>query len=315
MLHQFETLPPLNLQLCPDLDDVYMQSPVMTDGHAARVHAARKSAFLSMSPASNFEAFSLYFHLPLKVAAEKFGVRATAFKKRCRAIGIRHWPYRKVRSLKRSLQELHRCQEQAALSDKQQAQYTTFTRQLERLLAPETYGLNPSDRVRPNFLTDDEDVQSDDGNDSFASSPRGNDAQSLHDCSVSPTDEDNKTLSDVLPAGSSQSQVRRPAHLSMKSEGLTHHDMSGTFRAQCYEFLDVLKTSPNDKTLYGADYVSSAFYGADLFLPSEIKYADVRALIDADGEFTAHASQVDYNSDRFFDDVFLQISPDYGCLV
>ncbi|POM80697.1 Hypothetical protein PHPALM_1435 [Phytophthora palmivora] len=97
-----------------------------------------------MSPACNFEAFSLHFHLPLKVAAERIGVRATAFKKRCRAIGIRHWPYRKVRSLKRSLQELNRCKEQAPLSDKQQAQYATFKRQLDKLMAPETYGLDPS---------------------------------------------------------------------------------------------------------------------------------------------------------------------------
>jgi hypothetical protein len=99
-----------------------------------------KKAMLLMSPACNFEAFSLHFHLPLKAAAEKFGVRATAFKKRCRAIGIRHWPYRKVRSLKRSLQELNRCKDQGALNDKQQYQYATFKKQLDKLMSPETYG-------------------------------------------------------------------------------------------------------------------------------------------------------------------------------
>lgn len=54
------------------------------------------------------------------------------------------------------------------------------------------------------------------------------------------------------------------------------------------------------------------------FLPTatvEMKYEDVRSLNEADDEFTDHASHMDYNNDRFFDDVFLQISPDYGCLV
>lgn len=312
MLHHFEPLPPLNLQLVSNLADVYTHSPGSSDGHAARVHAARKSAFLSMSPACNFEAFSLHFHLPLKVAAEKFGVRATAFKKRCRAIGIRHWPYRKVRSLKRSLHELHRCREQAPLSDKQQAQYTTFKRQLDKLMAPETYGLDPSGRLGPNVLSDDEDVESEDGNDSFASSPRvGNDG-ACYDCTVSPTDRDNKSMKDVLPAGAFHLRMRRsqvvqlpPSHLTFKSED------------QDFDYApDGLKMPLTNKKVDGDDFPSSGFNNAEFdFLPSETKYIDVRSLNDADEEFTAHASHVDYSSDRFFDDVFLQISPDYGCLV
>lgn len=90
--------------------------------------------------ACSFEAFSHHFHLPLKVAAEKFGVRATAFKKRCRAIGIRHWPYRKVRSLKRSIQELGRCKEDGTINEKQKHQFQNFKIQLDKLLSPETYG-------------------------------------------------------------------------------------------------------------------------------------------------------------------------------
>ncbi|EGZ20515.1 hypothetical protein PHYSODRAFT_285441 [Phytophthora sojae] len=103
----------------------------------------------------NFAALSRHFHLPLKVAAEKFGVRATAFKKRCRAIGIRHWPYRKVRSLKRSLQELEQCQQQAQdgsgppLSDKQLRQFAGYQSQLKRLLSPETYGIDPFGQALP----------------------------------------------------------------------------------------------------------------------------------------------------------------------
>ncbi|EEY54342.1 uncharacterized protein PITG_07958 [Phytophthora infestans T30-4] len=347
MLQHSESLAPLNLQLVSSLEDVYMQSPVMSDGHAARAHAARKSAFLSMSPTCNFEAFSLHFHLPLKVAAEKFGVRATAFKKRCRAIGIRHWPYRKVRSLKRSLQELNRCQEQAPLSDKQQAQYATFKCQLDRLMAPETYGLDPSGRLGPQHQQllacddDDEDAESENDNDSLASqSPRFGTELGFYDCTVSPTDGNAKTLGDVIPAGSAHLRIRRsqvmhlpPAHLSFFDRGLkTEQDFNENYYAQqqFYGHFDSLAKSSSDKAAdlimkaspashkkaFVEDYPPSAFDSADLdFLPSETKYADVRSLNDADEEFTAHASQVDYSSERFFDDVFLQISPDYGCLV
>ncbi|GMF37230.1 unnamed protein product [Phytophthora lilii] len=358
MLQHSDSLAPLNLQLVASLEDVYMQSPsVRGDGQAARAHAARKSAFLSMSPACNFEAFSLHFHLPLKVAAEKFGVRATAFKKRCRAIGIRHWPYRKVRSLKRSLQELNRCKEQAPLSDKQEAQYATFKRQLDKLMAPETYGLDPSGRLAPHqqqFLAsddDDDDAESEDGNDSLASqSPRLADDMVYYDCTVSPTD-DGKTLGgDVIPAGSAHLRIRRnqvmhlpPAHLSffdgsVKHEAVTREELEAYYaQQQFYSHFDsglggfanpsvvdkaaalIMKSSPTSQKRHaGDDYPSSGsgLDSADLdFLPSETKYADVRSLNDADEEFTAHASQVDYSSERFFDDVFLQISPDYGCLV
>ncbi|KAL3669272.1 hypothetical protein V7S43_005653 [Phytophthora oleae] len=349
MLQHSESLTPLNLQLVSSLEDVYMQSP-SGDGQAARIHAARKSAFLSMSPSCNFEAFSLHFHLPLKVAAEKFGVRATAFKKRCRAIGIRHWPYRKVRSLKRSLQELNRCKEQGPLSEKQQAQYATFKRQLDKLMAPETYGLDPSGTLGPQhqlMASDDEeeDVESEDGNDSLASeSPRFGHELSFYDCTVSPTDGGTKTLGDVIPVGSTHLRIRRsqvmhlpPAHLSffdrgLKSEPMSREELNEAYysQQQFYSHFEgfghpslaekdvdlVLKASPVTHKKQSEDYPSSGFDATDLdFLPSETKYADVRSLNDADEEFTAHASQVDYSSERFFDDVFLQISPDYGCLV
>ncbi|GMF50786.1 unnamed protein product [Phytophthora fragariaefolia] len=345
MLPHSEPLAPLNLTLVPSLDDVYANAHV--DGLAARAHAARKSAFLSLSPACNFEAFSLHFHLPLKVAAEKFGVRATAFKKRCRAIGIRHWPYRKVRSLKRSLQELGRCQEQAPLSDKQQAQYATFRRQLDKLMAPETYGLDASGRLGPqhqsHFLPsedEDDDAESDDGTDSMAAdSPRvGGDALSYYSCSVSPTDGPGKIMrGDVIPVGSTHLRSRRsPAFF----EPMSRNELAEAYYAQhqFYSQYDsglagfanpsavdkaaalIMKAAPTShkKRYPGEDYPpsGSGIDGADLdFLPSETKYADVRSLNDADEEFTAHASQIDYSSERFFDDVFLQISPDYGCLV
>ncbi|KAF4315871.1 hypothetical protein BBO99_00008949 [Phytophthora kernoviae] len=292
-----------------------------------------------MSPACNFEAFSLHFHLPLKVAAEKFGVRATAFKKRCRAIGIRHWPYRKVRSLKRSLLELNRCKEQAPLNDKQEAQYATFKRQLDKLMNPETYGLDPSGRLSDHHHCqllasddDDEDAESDDGNDSFTASPRYNE-DLLFNCTISPTDGGSKILGDVIPAGSAHLRsIRRnqvlhlpSAHLSLfendSMDALTrtgketsYYNKHRNHHSQMYRVQRYFKSEADRDQ--AVDYPPSALDTAELdFLHSEMKYTDLRSLNDADDEFTAHANQVDYSSERFFDDVFLQISPDYGCLV
>ncbi|GLD96054.1 hypothetical protein PINS_up004732 [Pythium insidiosum] len=153
-----------------------------------------QSVPLSLPMTCNFEALSHHFHLPLKVAAERFGVRATAFKKRCRAIGIRHWPYRKVRSLKRSLQELNRCREQGLLNDKQHQQLHVFQSQLDKLLSPETYGIDPSGRLPPGAFdnVDDNDSNADgDGDDdddaSCASnqSPRVENVAALSDFKIS----------------------------------------------------------------------------------------------------------------------------------
>ncbi|RLN88646.1 hypothetical protein BBJ28_00011705 [Nothophytophthora sp. Chile5] len=149
----------------PTADKAQQSLRIQAAATAASQHAFKKRAACdsplhgAQSPlpvaTCNFTALSRHFHLPLKVAAEKFGVRATAFKKRCRAIGIRHWPYRKVRSLKRSLQELEQCQQQAQdgsgppLSDKQLRQHAGYQSQLTRLLSPETYGIDPYGQMLP----------------------------------------------------------------------------------------------------------------------------------------------------------------------
>ena len=39
-----------------------------------------------------------HFHLPMQEVAKKFGVCMTFFKKMCRQLGIKRWPYRKVSS-------------------------------------------------------------------------------------------------------------------------------------------------------------------------------------------------------------------------
>ena len=42
------------------------------------------------------EVLEAHFHLPMVEVAEKFNVCLTYFKRRCRSLGIRRWPYRKV---------------------------------------------------------------------------------------------------------------------------------------------------------------------------------------------------------------------------
>ncbi|TDH72337.1 uncharacterized protein CCR75_003424 [Bremia lactucae] len=151
----------LNYQ-SPTADKAQQSLRLQVAAHNIKKRAACDSPVASDDTVSSmpvttcsFPALSRHFHLPLKMAAEKFGVRATAFKKRCRAIGIRHWPYRKVRSLKRSLQELEQCQQQAQdgsgppLSEKQLRQFSSYQSQLKRLLSPETYGIDPFRQMLP----------------------------------------------------------------------------------------------------------------------------------------------------------------------
>ncbi|OQS00623.1 hypothetical protein ACHHYP_03262 [Achlya hypogyna] len=302
---------------------------------AARLHA--KKAMVASSPMCNFEAFSLYFHLPLKAAAEKFGVRATAFKKRCRAIGIRHWPYRKVRSLKRSLQELNRCKDNGILNDKQMYQYDTFKKQLDKLMAPETYGIDPSGQFLHPFHDDDDDGM-DSGDDMYSvDSPRY--GASFSDCSISPTDGDKAqtfldypaTAFDKLPPIRKQpgifhmQRINVPTEIPGLSLRMSAKDMMASSKGPPLDayFLDTPEKPtqyddaddeymhPHHNTSYPSHnqphhtLPDAALHHDDIML-TDIKYDD------DDFDDGGH---VDYGNERFFDDVFLQISPDYGCLV
>lgn len=46
------------------------------------------------------------FHLPLREAATQLLVCTTVLKKRCRNLGIHRWPYRKMRSLERQIEQI-----------------------------------------------------------------------------------------------------------------------------------------------------------------------------------------------------------------
>jgi hypothetical protein len=50
-----------------------------------------------------FDVLRPYFYCPLSKVAVEFGVCATVFKKRCRDLGVKRWPFRKIRSLRRSI--------------------------------------------------------------------------------------------------------------------------------------------------------------------------------------------------------------------
>ena len=115
--------------------------PVVDPQQSQQQHVSLVKPEAVYVPCRNFKTFSLFFDLPLKSAAQKFGLASTAFKKYCRANGIRHWPYRKMRSLKRSINELERCVESNKITEKQRYQLKQKYRQIESLMSPLTYGL------------------------------------------------------------------------------------------------------------------------------------------------------------------------------
>ncbi|KAJ0411848.1 hypothetical protein ATCC90586_003001 [Pythium insidiosum] len=350
-------MPPLNMA------HIHGASLMLDDHHeyGRRSPPQAKKPVMSLSPACNFEAFSHHFHLPLKTAAEKFGVRATAFKKRCRAIGIRHWPYRKVRSLKRSLQELNRCKDQGTLNDKQLNQYNTFKKQLDKLMAPETYGIDPSGRIPQHHFEDDGNDEDDDSgdDDSYGSqSPRYGSA-TFTDCSISPAEAD-KTFGDfsgpthlrslrkqqsnfMMPSshlgkslgGFSSNELPSMAH-RLAAKDMMVHPMPTAYKFPYVGYDHYLHESAVDKPLHAMrsmghrsdeqdfDHAPSSSSGMDgHYMPSsEVKYEESRQHNDPSEQQQSEQqeadepnSHLDYNSERFFDDVFLQISPDYGCLV
>lgn len=339
-----------------------LPSPTLRHHSSSSSPLVTKKAPSPLANACNFEAFSLHFHLPLKAAAEKFGVRATAFKKRCRAIGIRHWPYRKVRSLKRSLQELNRCKEQGTLNEKQQYQYATFKKQLDKLMSPETYGIDPSGRITHHHFVDDDDDSGDDEASYATHSPRY--GATFAECSISPA-EGEKTFGDFsqplhLRSLRKQHATYLPPHLTKSLPSSSYMpELPGlrfgskdslnamnpfyskySFSSSAYDHylhdplgLDMKNGSsskhhmfPEDSTHLDDSYSdrlgghlseSSNEPQSDIFSSSELKSDESSRLVADHGQDDLHdpSATVDYSSERFFDDVFLQISPDYGCLV
>jgi hypothetical protein len=60
------------------------------------------------------EELSKYFHLPEKAVAKELGICLTSLKKLCRSYGITRWPFRKLKSLERTMKKVQN--EQDAVS-------------------------------------------------------------------------------------------------------------------------------------------------------------------------------------------------------
>lgn len=49
--------------------------------------------------APSWEELSKLFHLPVEAAAKELGIGLTPMKANCRELGLRRWPYRRIKSL------------------------------------------------------------------------------------------------------------------------------------------------------------------------------------------------------------------------
>ncbi|CAN1839623.1 Protein RKD3 [Linum perenne] len=57
------------------------------------------------------EELAKYFHMPITKAARELKVGLTALKKRCRELGVKRWPHRKLKSLQKLIDNVSRMAE------------------------------------------------------------------------------------------------------------------------------------------------------------------------------------------------------------
>ena len=96
-----------------------------TPAVAISIHS---SCVVSDSPATShgplfskevkLEELSKYFHLPEKAVAKELGICLTSLKKLCRSYGITRWPFRKLKSLERTMRKVQTESEVANGNDK-----------------------------------------------------------------------------------------------------------------------------------------------------------------------------------------------------
>ncbi|CAN1839620.1 Protein RKD1 [Linum perenne] len=72
----------------------------------AAASATKKSDFLMTK-----EELAKYFHMPITKAARELKVGLTALKKRCRELGVKRWPHRKLKSLQKLIDNVSRMAE------------------------------------------------------------------------------------------------------------------------------------------------------------------------------------------------------------
>ena len=83
---------------------------------AAAVAIAIHTSALSATPSTGhgpllskevkLDELSKYFHLPEKAVAKELGICLTSLKKLCRSYGITRWPFRKLKSLERTMRKV-----------------------------------------------------------------------------------------------------------------------------------------------------------------------------------------------------------------
>lgn len=122
---------------------------------ATNISRALEHRFLTPTKMEKFKEFQINFDKPLVDAAQFFGIRATAFKKRCRSIGISQWPYRKIKSLKRRREILRQAAAKPRNGHRKakniNSRIDEVEKQLRTLFKAETYGISsnstPSNQV------------------------------------------------------------------------------------------------------------------------------------------------------------------------
>ena len=93
------------------------QSTTATSAPAAAVAIAiHTTSAISASPSTSqgsilskevkLDELSKYFHLPEKAVAKELGICLTSLKKLCRSYGITRWPFRKLKSLERTMRKV-----------------------------------------------------------------------------------------------------------------------------------------------------------------------------------------------------------------
>jgi len=91
--------------------------PAPTTAPAAAVAIAiHTTCMISATPSTShgpllskevkLEELSKYFHLPEKAVAKELGICLTSLKKLCRSYGITRWPFRKLKSLERTMRKV-----------------------------------------------------------------------------------------------------------------------------------------------------------------------------------------------------------------
>ena len=91
-------------------------APPPTTAPAAAVAIAIHTSAISATPSTShgpllskevkLEELSKYFHLPEKAVAKELGICLTSLKKLCRSYGITRWPFRKLKSLERTMRKV-----------------------------------------------------------------------------------------------------------------------------------------------------------------------------------------------------------------